>query len=143
MKEQAYNEDRDQDYKSLTTKSNLIDLMKECHNELTSGEIVSLKILSRTMKSKPNPEPGPCKSPTRPSKGVIAVGKLAISVYSEVWASRFRQLAYTAADPDSLGLLNPEEQHREDDPREEKADLAPDLAVSSAVTTIYTFRPIL
>ncbi|GKA59130.1 retrovirus-related pol polyprotein from transposon TNT 1-94 [Tanacetum coccineum] len=34
----------------LNDKSNLIDLMKECHNELTSGEIVSLKILSRTMK---------------------------------------------------------------------------------------------
>ncbi|GJR98239.1 putative ribonuclease H-like domain-containing protein [Tanacetum coccineum] len=33
----------------LNDKSNLIDLMKECHNELTSGEIVSLKILSRTM----------------------------------------------------------------------------------------------
>ncbi|GJX52208.1 hypothetical protein Tco_0280577 [Tanacetum coccineum] len=32
----------------LNDKSNLIDLMKECHNELTSGEIVSLKILSRT-----------------------------------------------------------------------------------------------
>ncbi|GJS22295.1 hypothetical protein Tco_0450927 [Tanacetum coccineum] len=31
----------------LNDKSNLIDLMKECHNELTSGEIVSLKILSR------------------------------------------------------------------------------------------------
>ncbi|GJS13212.1 hypothetical protein Tco_0407684 [Tanacetum coccineum] len=34
----------------LNDKSNLIDLMKECHNELTSREIVSLKILSRTMK---------------------------------------------------------------------------------------------
>ncbi|GJW77652.1 hypothetical protein Tco_0139334 [Tanacetum coccineum] len=33
----------------LNDKSNLIDLMKECHNELTSGEIVSLKIMSRTM----------------------------------------------------------------------------------------------
>ncbi|GJX36469.1 retrovirus-related pol polyprotein from transposon TNT 1-94 [Tanacetum coccineum] len=33
----------------LNDKSNLIDLTKECHNELTSGEIVSLKILSRTM----------------------------------------------------------------------------------------------
>ncbi|GJY74273.1 hypothetical protein Tco_0478704 [Tanacetum coccineum] len=33
----------------LNDKSNLIDLMKECHNELTLGEIVSLKILSRTM----------------------------------------------------------------------------------------------
>ncbi|GKD92683.1 retrovirus-related pol polyprotein from transposon TNT 1-94, partial [Tanacetum coccineum] len=30
-------------------RSNLIDLMKECHNELTSGEIASLKIMSRTM----------------------------------------------------------------------------------------------
>ncbi|GKC51368.1 hypothetical protein Tco_1074113 [Tanacetum coccineum] len=29
----------------LNDKSNLIDLKKECHNELTSGEIVSLKIL--------------------------------------------------------------------------------------------------
>ncbi|GJS88668.1 hypothetical protein Tco_0771304 [Tanacetum coccineum] len=28
----------------LNDKSNLIDLIKECHNELTSGEIVSLKI---------------------------------------------------------------------------------------------------
>ncbi|GJR89470.1 hypothetical protein Tco_0213481 [Tanacetum coccineum] len=28
----------------LNDKSNLINLMKECHNELTSGEIVSLKI---------------------------------------------------------------------------------------------------
>ncbi|GJY54098.1 hypothetical protein Tco_0445762 [Tanacetum coccineum] len=27
----------------LNDKSNLIDLTKECHNELTSGEIVSLK----------------------------------------------------------------------------------------------------
>ncbi|GJY05262.1 hypothetical protein Tco_0371202, partial [Tanacetum coccineum] len=34
----------------LNDKSNLIDLMKECHNELTSGEIVSLKILSQTRK---------------------------------------------------------------------------------------------
>ncbi|GJT31942.1 hypothetical protein Tco_0922361 [Tanacetum coccineum] len=33
----------------LNDKSNLINLMKECHNELTLGEIVSLKILSRTM----------------------------------------------------------------------------------------------
>ncbi|GJT78418.1 hypothetical protein Tco_1045143 [Tanacetum coccineum] len=33
----------------LNDKSNLIDLTKECHNELTSREIVSLKILSRTM----------------------------------------------------------------------------------------------
>ncbi|GKC80727.1 hypothetical protein Tco_1131501 [Tanacetum coccineum] len=33
----------------LNDNSNLIDLTKECHNELTSGEIVSLKILSRTM----------------------------------------------------------------------------------------------
>ncbi|GJV09178.1 hypothetical protein Tco_1346834 [Tanacetum coccineum] len=33
----------------LNDKNNLIDLMKECHNELTSGEIVSLKIMSRTM----------------------------------------------------------------------------------------------
>ncbi|GJU01784.1 hypothetical protein Tco_1112122 [Tanacetum coccineum] len=32
-------------------KRNLIDLMMECHNELTSGEIVSLKILSRTRSS--------------------------------------------------------------------------------------------
>ncbi|GJY68409.1 hypothetical protein Tco_0471391 [Tanacetum coccineum] len=34
----------------LNDKSNLIDLTKECHNELTSGEIVSLQILSRTRK---------------------------------------------------------------------------------------------
>ncbi|GKB26590.1 hypothetical protein Tco_0865991 [Tanacetum coccineum] len=34
----------------LNDKSNLIDLMKECHNKLTSGEIDSLKILSRTRK---------------------------------------------------------------------------------------------
>ncbi|GKG17000.1 hypothetical protein Tco_0361957 [Tanacetum coccineum] len=33
----------------LNDKSNLIDLAKEYHNDLTSGEIVSLKILSRTM----------------------------------------------------------------------------------------------
>ncbi|GJW99404.1 retrovirus-related pol polyprotein from transposon TNT 1-94 [Tanacetum coccineum] len=33
----------------LNENSNLIDLTRECHNELTSGEIVSLKILSRTM----------------------------------------------------------------------------------------------
>ncbi|GJU54438.1 reverse transcriptase domain-containing protein [Tanacetum coccineum] len=33
----------------LNDKSNLIHLMKECHSELTSGEIVSLKILSRAM----------------------------------------------------------------------------------------------
>ncbi|GJR41191.1 hypothetical protein Tco_1216875 [Tanacetum coccineum] len=33
----------------LNNNSNLIDLTRECHNELTSGEIVSLKILSRTM----------------------------------------------------------------------------------------------
>ncbi|GJS12713.1 hypothetical protein Tco_0407185 [Tanacetum coccineum] len=44
MKEQAYNKDRDQDHKSLTTKAISFDLMKECHNELTSGEIVSRKI---------------------------------------------------------------------------------------------------
>ncbi|GJW73975.1 hypothetical protein Tco_0133345 [Tanacetum coccineum] len=40
MKEQAYNKDRDQDHKSLMTKAISFDLMKECHNELTSGEIV-------------------------------------------------------------------------------------------------------
>nr|GEU82784.1 hypothetical protein [Tanacetum cinerariifolium] len=34
----------------LNDKSNLIDPMKECHNELTSREIVSLKIFSRTRK---------------------------------------------------------------------------------------------
>ncbi|GJS87724.1 hypothetical protein Tco_0770360 [Tanacetum coccineum] len=33
----------------LNDKINLIDLTKECHNELTSGEIVSLKILVETM----------------------------------------------------------------------------------------------
>ncbi|GKD88748.1 hypothetical protein Tco_1364255 [Tanacetum coccineum] len=33
----------------LNDKSNLIDLMKECHNELTSGEIVSLKILMKVI----------------------------------------------------------------------------------------------
>ncbi|GKE66949.1 hypothetical protein Tco_1521110 [Tanacetum coccineum] len=33
----------------LNDNSNLIDLTRECHNELTSGEIVSLKILSRTI----------------------------------------------------------------------------------------------
>ncbi|GJU84157.1 hypothetical protein Tco_1291703 [Tanacetum coccineum] len=51
----------------LNDKSNLINLMKECHNELTSGEIVSLKILSRTMEAKAqvNPEPGP--SPYTPT----------------------------------------------------------------------------
>nr|GEZ13545.1 hypothetical protein [Tanacetum cinerariifolium] len=31
--------------------SNLNERTKECHNELTSGEIVSLKILSRTRNS--------------------------------------------------------------------------------------------
>nr|GFA07102.1 hypothetical protein [Tanacetum cinerariifolium] len=35
----------------LNNKSNLNELTKECHNELTSGEIDSLKILSRTRKS--------------------------------------------------------------------------------------------
>ncbi|GJX32501.1 hypothetical protein Tco_0242356 [Tanacetum coccineum] len=35
--------------RDVSTRSNLIDLTKECHNKLTSGEIVSLKILSRTM----------------------------------------------------------------------------------------------
>ncbi|GJW54428.1 hypothetical protein Tco_0098513 [Tanacetum coccineum] len=35
--------------RDLNDKINIIDLTKECHNELTSGEIVSLKILSRTM----------------------------------------------------------------------------------------------
>ncbi|GJW41015.1 hypothetical protein Tco_0066860 [Tanacetum coccineum] len=39
MKEQDYNVERDKDHKSLMTKSNLINLTKECHNELTSGEI--------------------------------------------------------------------------------------------------------
>ncbi|GJS77556.1 hypothetical protein Tco_0727437 [Tanacetum coccineum] len=48
MKEQAYNKDRDQDHKSLTTKEISFDLMKECHNELTLGEIVSLKIVKPT-----------------------------------------------------------------------------------------------
>ncbi|GKC64516.1 hypothetical protein Tco_1097114, partial [Tanacetum coccineum] len=33
----------------LNEHNNLIDLTRECRNELTSGEIVSLKILSRTM----------------------------------------------------------------------------------------------
>ncbi|GKC71032.1 hypothetical protein Tco_1116915 [Tanacetum coccineum] len=31
MKEQAYNEDKDQEHSSLNDKSNLTDLMKECH----------------------------------------------------------------------------------------------------------------
>ncbi|GJY07614.1 hypothetical protein Tco_0374668 [Tanacetum coccineum] len=44
-------QDKDQDKdKSLMTKAISFDLMKECHNELTSGKIVSLKILSRTKK---------------------------------------------------------------------------------------------
>nr|GEV44880.1 reverse transcriptase domain-containing protein [Tanacetum cinerariifolium] len=51
MKEQAYNKDRDQVQKSLTTKEISFDLIKECHNEFTSGEIVSLKILSRIINS--------------------------------------------------------------------------------------------
>ncbi|GJU40112.1 hypothetical protein Tco_1193069 [Tanacetum coccineum] len=34
----------------LNDNSNLIDLTRECHNELTSGEIVSLKILSQQWK---------------------------------------------------------------------------------------------
>nr|GEX56533.1 retrovirus-related Pol polyprotein from transposon TNT 1-94 [Tanacetum cinerariifolium] len=34
----------------LNDNSNLNELLNECHNELTSGEIVSLKILSRTRK---------------------------------------------------------------------------------------------
>ncbi|GJR61443.1 hypothetical protein Tco_1503605 [Tanacetum coccineum] len=41
MKEQAYNEFRDQGPQVLTDKAS-IDLMKECHLKLTSGEIVSL-----------------------------------------------------------------------------------------------------
>ncbi|GJX22947.1 hypothetical protein Tco_0227392 [Tanacetum coccineum] len=52
MKEQALPRRQRQNHKSLkelNDKRNLIDLTKECHNELTSGEIVSLKILSRTM----------------------------------------------------------------------------------------------
>ncbi|GJR01705.1 hypothetical protein Tco_0524689 [Tanacetum coccineum] len=39
MKEQAYNVDKDKDHKSSNDKSNLINLTKECHYELTSGEI--------------------------------------------------------------------------------------------------------
>ncbi|GJT38096.1 hypothetical protein Tco_0937961 [Tanacetum coccineum] len=31
MKEQAYNKDKDQEHSSLNDKSNLTDLMKECH----------------------------------------------------------------------------------------------------------------
>ncbi|GJS00200.1 hypothetical protein Tco_0316708 [Tanacetum coccineum] len=34
----------------LNDKSNLINLGKECHNELTSGEIVSLKNIESNMK---------------------------------------------------------------------------------------------
>ncbi|GJY95280.1 hypothetical protein Tco_0511641 [Tanacetum coccineum] len=49
MKEQAYNKDRDHD------KSNLMDLMKECHNELTSGEIVSLKNIESNEKFSSGP----------------------------------------------------------------------------------------
>nr|GEX01034.1 retrotransposon Orf1 [Tanacetum cinerariifolium] len=41
---------RQRQRQELNDKRNLIDLMKECHNELTSREIVSLKILSRTRK---------------------------------------------------------------------------------------------
>nr|GEW11291.1 ribonuclease H-like domain-containing protein [Tanacetum cinerariifolium] len=41
---------RQRQRQKLNEKSNLIDLMKECYDELTSGEIVSLKILSRTRK---------------------------------------------------------------------------------------------
>nr|GEW47279.1 retrovirus-related Pol polyprotein from transposon TNT 1-94 [Tanacetum cinerariifolium] len=48
MKEQAYNVDRDK--QELNDKSNLNELTKECRNELALGEIVSLKILSRTRK---------------------------------------------------------------------------------------------
>nr|GEZ05085.1 hypothetical protein [Tanacetum cinerariifolium] len=39
---------RQRQRQELNDKSNLNELTKECHNELTSGEIVSLKILSRT-----------------------------------------------------------------------------------------------
>ncbi|GKG19946.1 hypothetical protein Tco_0379747, partial [Tanacetum coccineum] len=31
MKEQDYNEDKDQEHSNLNDKSNLTDLMKECH----------------------------------------------------------------------------------------------------------------
>nr|GEW12450.1 hypothetical protein [Tanacetum cinerariifolium] len=41
---------RQRQRQELNDNSNLNDLTKECHNELTSGEIVSLKILSRTRK---------------------------------------------------------------------------------------------
>ncbi|GJR51677.1 hypothetical protein Tco_1402198 [Tanacetum coccineum] len=41
-KQGQYNLDRDEDHR-LNDKSNLIDLTKERLNELTSGEIVSLK----------------------------------------------------------------------------------------------------
>nr|GEV72059.1 hypothetical protein [Tanacetum cinerariifolium] len=41
---------RQRQRQELNDKSNLNDLTKECHNELTSGDIVSLKILSRTRK---------------------------------------------------------------------------------------------
>ncbi|GJQ92278.1 integrase, catalytic region, zinc finger, CCHC-type containing protein [Tanacetum coccineum] len=37
----------------LNDKSNLIDLMKECHNELTSGEIVSLKNIESNKEVRP------------------------------------------------------------------------------------------
>nr|GFB98778.1 hypothetical protein [Tanacetum cinerariifolium] len=37
----------------LNDKIILNELTKECHSELTSGEIVSLKILSRTMNNRP------------------------------------------------------------------------------------------
>ncbi|GJT43625.1 hypothetical protein Tco_0952340 [Tanacetum coccineum] len=50
--EQVLQQDKEPKTKTETNvKSNLIGeiLTKECHNELTSGEIVSLKILSRTM----------------------------------------------------------------------------------------------
>ncbi|GJZ09364.1 hypothetical protein Tco_0543647 [Tanacetum coccineum] len=46
---QPYNEVQSTKTTDLNDKSNLINLMKECHNKLTSGEIVSLKILSLTM----------------------------------------------------------------------------------------------
>ncbi|GJS05475.1 hypothetical protein Tco_0321983 [Tanacetum coccineum] len=65
MKEQAYDKDRHQDHKSLTTKAISFDLMKECHNELTLGEIVSLKGASDqygTVEVGPNKESHNCYS---------------------------------------------------------------------------------
>ncbi|GKC30099.1 hypothetical protein Tco_1037393, partial [Tanacetum coccineum] len=71
--------------KGLTTKSNLIDLTKECHNELTSGEIARTgkraclcKLIGHVYRAKAQVIPSPARRNTKVPNGryVVLTGRV-------------------------------------------------------------------